>query len=68
MDNGEDKFHSGICSVSDVELLEEKLSEIGIKRMETTKGYEDFIIFKLNREYSKTEIREMLKQQQKKII
>ena len=67
MDNGDDKFHSGICSVSDVDLLEEKLSEIGVKRMATTKGYEDFIIYKLNREYTRTEIREMLKQQQRKL-
>ena len=68
MDNGDTKFNSGICSILDLESLEKALKEIGVKRVnKITKGYEDFVIFKLGREYSKTEIREMLKQEQHRL-
>jgi len=64
MDNGTEKFHSGICSVQDVDKLTEKLAEIGIRRQ---KDFGDLVIFKLHREYLKTEIREMLKAEQAKL-
>lgn len=64
MDNGndEEKFHSGVCSVADLAKLEEKLKEIGIER---DKDQGDLVFFKLHRDYEKSEIREMLKQEQK---
>lgn len=64
MDNGSEKFHSGICSVADVDKLAEKLAEIGIKRV---KSPGDLIFFKLCREYTKNEIKEMLKSEQEKL-
>lgn len=64
MDNGVDKFHSGICSVSNLEKLTEKLAEIGIKRQ---KDFGDIVIFKLSRAYEKDEIKEMLKSEQAKL-
>lgn len=66
MDNGETKFKTGICSILEVESLEKALKEIGIKRLtKIAKGYEDCIIFKLAREYSKAEIKEMMRQEQR---
>ena len=67
LDNGDTKFHSGICSIQDVGAFQLKLEELGIKPIKVTKGYEDFIIFKLNREYTKAEIKEMLREQQRKL-
>lgn len=66
MDSGNDgeKFHSGICSIADVNKLEEKLAEIGIKKVKVEDD-DGLIIFKLHRDYPKEEIREMLKQEQK---
>lgn len=63
--NREEKFQSGICSISDIEKLEEKLAEIGIKRIPTKD--KDLILFKLHREYPHSEIKEMLKQEQKRL-
>lgn len=65
MDNGDDKFHSGMCSIADLELLKTKLEEIGITKVRTLK--DGIVIFDLKREYTKTEIREMQKQEQKRL-
>ena len=67
MDNGNDneKFHSGICSIADLSKLESKLKEIGIERIATKN--EDLVVFGLRREYLAREIREMLKEEQKRL-
>lgn len=67
MDNGNknEKFYSGICSVADLTKLTEKLKTINIERAKIED--EDLVFFKLNREYSANEVREMLKQEQKRI-
>ncbi|MBQ9018264.1 hypothetical protein IJ117_00680 [Candidatus Saccharibacteria bacterium] len=70
MDNGAGvtKFHSGVCSIADVDALTTKLAEIGIRRAASKRpGLEDIIFFRLNREYPQSEIREMLKQEQKRL-
>ena len=64
MDNMTEKFHSGVCSIANLNSLTEKLAQIGIKAP-TALG--DLVIFKLNREYSKDEIKEMLKAEQAKL-
>ena len=64
MDLGGERFHSGVCSISNLAVLEQKLMEIGVKRQE---DYGDLVIFKLARGYPKDEIREMLKQEQAKL-
>lgn len=61
MDLGPDRFHSGVCSISNLESLTQRLAEIGVKRRP---DYGELVIFKLAREYPKDEIREMLKQEQ----
>ena len=61
MDLGPDRSHSGICSISNLAALEQRLAEIGVKRRD---NHGDLVIFKLAREYPKDEIREMLKQEQ----
>ena len=67
MDNGNDneKFHSGICSIADLSKLEQRLAEIGIKRVKSK--YEKLVIFELHREYPQSEIKEMLREEQKKL-
>lgn len=67
MDNGnrDEKFHSGVCSVADLDKLTEKLKTINIERVETED--KELVFFKLNREYPPDEVREMLKQEQKRI-
>lgn len=65
--NGDEKFRHGVCYARDVERLIRDLEAIGIKRIPAKKGYEDIIIFKLKREYPNTEIKEMLKAEQKSI-
>lgn len=67
LDHGKEKFHSGVCSIGNLPLFIEKMKEIGIKQVESTKGYEDFVFFKLNREYSQAEIRRMLREEQKRL-
>lgn len=61
MDLGPDRSQSGICSISNLAALEQRLAEIGVKRRD---NHGDLVIFKLAREYPKDEIREMLKQEQ----
>ena len=67
MDHGNksEKFHSGICSIADLDKLTEKLAGIGIKRAKTKD--KDLVLFKLNREYPHAEVVEMLKQEQKRV-
>lgn len=67
MDSGdkETKFKGGICSIADLDLFESKLSELGI--LKTDSMVEGLIFFKLNREYSKSEMHEMRKQEQKRV-
>lgn len=64
MDLGPDRFHSGVCSISNLESLTQRLAEIGVKRRP---DYGELVIFKLAREYPKDEIREMLKQEQARL-
>ena len=60
LDNGYYKFKDGMTSISDLELLTEKLAEIGIERMPIANN--DLIVyFRLNRKYEKSEIKAMLK-------
>ncbi|MBR2795977.1 hypothetical protein IKE13_02915 [Candidatus Saccharibacteria bacterium] len=59
-----EKFHSGICSIANLEGLEAALLTIDVKRM-SVKG--EIVIFKLNREYSKDEIKNMLKLEQQRL-
>ena len=67
MDNGnnDEKFRSGVCSIADLGKLTEKLAEIGIERVATKD--KDLVLFKLHREYPHDEVKEMLKQEQKRI-
>lgn len=67
MDNGPEKFHSGVCSIADLEKLTRELESLGIKKLPPTKGYEELVIFKLNREYSKEEIKGMAKEEQRRM-
>lgn len=67
MDNGTEKLHSGICSVQDLKGLEEKLSKIGIKQIAPPEGYEELIVFRLNRRYEQKELKNMLKAEQEDI-
>ena len=62
--NDDEKFHCGICSVLDIDGLETRLAEIGVKRLDM-QG--ELIFFKLAREYSRDEIRNMLKIEQKRL-
>lgn len=62
--NDNEKFHSGICSIADLDGLEKKLNGIGIKRVKSDSG---LLFFKLPREYSKDEIKGMLKLEQKRL-
>lgn len=68
MDNGAEKSHTGVCSIMDLASLEEKLAGIKIFRLKKeARGYEDIIIFKLNRKYPKEEIKAMLKLEQERL-
>lgn len=70
MEHGDARFAMGICSVRNIAKLTELLAEIGIKRDEDmTIGDDenDLIFYKLNREYGRTEVKEMLKQEQDRL-
>ena len=54
-DNGFYKFKNGVTSISNLELLTEKLKEIGIERL-PAKGDGTIVAFRLNRKYEKSEI------------
>lgn len=60
----DEKFPSGVCSVLDIENLEKKLAKIDVERVRTNGP---LIIFKLNREYSKSELKAMRKLEQKRL-
>lgn len=66
LDSGE-RSSVGMCSIADLKTFEEKMAGIGVKRMKEYKGYEDLVMFKLNREYSKDEIRGMIREHQKSL-
>lgn len=67
MDNGnrDEKFHSGVCSIADLDKLTEKLAEIGINRVETRD--QELVLFKLHRDFLHNEVKELLKQEQKRV-
>lgn len=68
MDLGIEKFHSGIASIGDLAKFEEGLAKLDIKRAKAPiKGAEDLVIFKLNREYTREEVKAMLKIEQEKL-
>lgn len=64
-DNGEIRFPFGVCSVVEIEKLEEKLRALGVKRLKDEEG--GILVFKLSRVYSTDEIRSMLNSEQTKL-
>lgn len=65
-DNGDCKFAGGVTSIGNLEVLTEKLKEIGIKKLE--KSSNDLIVyFKLPRKYTKDEIKTLEKEREKEI-
>ncbi|MDO4611735.1 MAG: hypothetical protein Q4B34_02655, partial [Candidatus Saccharibacteria bacterium] len=63
-DNTAEKFASGICSIMDLDKLTELLAKINVRRM-PDRG--DIVMFALPREYAKSEIKEFLKSEQKRL-
>ena len=66
LDLGTEKFHSGFCSIANLELLQNKLKMIGIKRVKV-KAMPELVFFKLNRSYEHDEIKMMLREEQKRL-
>lgn len=66
MEHGEARFHSGICSVRDIDKLTELLKTLNIERLER-KIDDGLIYYKLGRDYEKTEIKEMLRLEQNRL-
>ncbi|MBR0488157.1 hypothetical protein IJJ39_00555 [Candidatus Saccharibacteria bacterium] len=66
-DSGEkvQKFRTGITSVTDLVGLEEKLKKLGIKRVKTRDEF--VVMFKLARVYTEGEVKEMIKDENKRI-
>ena len=60
----DEKFRTGVCSIADLAGLETRLASIGVDRVEY-KG--DLVVFKLAREYSKDEIKTMLKLEKQRL-
>ena len=69
LDLGDCKFREGICLISDLELLAEKLKTIGIERAKitTNDSSNKIVAFKLSRKYAQSEIRQMLKVHQEEV-
>lgn len=57
----EEKFKDGMCSIANLELLESKLSAIGIERVHVKGETGEIVYYKLLHEYTDDEIKEMLK-------
>lgn len=62
--NDDEKFHSGVCSVANLEALGNRLAQIGVKRV---KNAGDLVFFKLTREYLADEIKAMLRSEQERL-
>lgn len=62
--NDNEKFYSGVCSIQSLYKLESALKSININREPAKNG---LVFFKLPREYTKDEIKGMLKYEQAKL-
>ena len=57
----EEKFENGMCAVMGLQTLEDKLAGIGIYRDKKIEKEDMVIFFKLNHEYTKDDVEQMLK-------